>query len=105
MNGHLPMDNHFLPSDKIQKASGKKLDPEVIKSTQSYAEKILIDIINRSALLSKHNDSDVIDVSEISVVVEKDFDFSFGLRNILEEQNGPANEHIERIAEISRQKY
>lgn len=99
------MENHFLPSDKLQKASKRKIEPDVIKSVQNYAEKILTDIINRSSLLSKHNGKDLIDASDISVVIEKDFDYSLGLRAILEEQNLPTNEHTERIAEISRQKY
>ena len=83
------MNNHFLSSEKLQKITGKKIEQDVVKSIQSYAEKIATDIINRSALLTRHYEKDVIDASEISVVVEKDFDYSFGLRTILEEANGP----------------
>lgn len=101
----LPMDSHFLSPEKLQKIAGRKIEYDVAKGIQSYAEKIITDIINRSTLLSRHYEKDIIDASEISVVVEKDFDYSFGLRNILEETNTPTNEHIEKIAEISRQRY
>jgi len=99
------MENHFLPPEKLQKATGKKIDQDVVKNIQGYAEKIISDIINRAGLLARHYDKDTIDASEISVIVEKDFDYSFGLRTILEEANIPANEHIERMADISRQRY
>ncbi|ELA41594.1 uncharacterized protein VICG_01342 [Vittaforma corneae ATCC 50505] len=101
----MPMDNHFLSSEKLQKITGKKAEHDVVKGIQSYAEKIITDIINRSALLSRHYEKDVIDASEISVVAEKDFGCSFGLRSILQEANAPTNEHVEKIAEISRQRY
>jgi len=97
-------DSHFLPADNLLKITNKKMDNEVIRNTQSYAEKVITDIINRSALLSRHVDKDVIEPTEISIVVEKDFDFSFGLRNIFEETNQPTGEHIERMAEISKQR-
>ncbi len=99
------MESHFISPDKLQKASEKKIEADVVKAIQNYAEKMLTDIINRSALLAAHNGSETIDVSEISIVVEKDFDFSCRLRTILEQENNPSNEHIEKIAEISRQKY
>lgn len=98
------MDNHFLPQENLQKVSKTKLDPEVVKCIQSYAEKVITDIINRSSLLTRHADRDMIDATDISVIVEKDFDFSFGLRSLLEETTLPSNEHIEKVAEISRQK-
>ena len=98
------MDNHFLPQENLQKISKTKIDPEVVKCIQSYAEKVITDIINRSSLLTRHAERDMIDATDISVIVEKDFDFSFGLRNLLEESTLPTNEHIEKIAEISRQK-
>lgn len=99
------MENHFLPAEKLIKATGKKIEQDVIKNIQAYSEKIITDIINRSALLARHYDKDTIDASEISVIVEKDFDYSFGLRSILEEATTPSNEHIERMADISRQRY
>ena len=80
------------------------MDPEVVKCMQNYAEKVITDIINRSSLLTRHTEKDVIDAAEISIIVEKDFDFSFGLRTLLEETVLPTNEHIEKVAEISRQK-
>ena len=97
-------DSHFLPPENLVKVTNKKIDFDVIKNTQSYSEKVITDIINRSALLVRHADSDTIDVAEISIIVEKDFDYSFGLRNILVEKNLPSNEHVERMAELSRQK-
>lgn len=97
-------DNHFLPINNLLRVTNKRMDNDVARNTQSYAEKIITDIVNRSALLARHADKDVIDASEISIVVEKDFDYSFGLRSIFEETGLPTNEHIERVAEISRQK-
>lgn len=99
-----PNDTHFLPADKLLKVTNKKMDNDVIKNTQSYAEKVIADIINRAALLTRHVEKEFIDASEISVVVEKDFDYSFGLRSIFSEANTPAEEHIDRLADISRQK-
>lgn len=97
-------ESHFLLPENLLRLTNKKIDFDVIKNTQSFSEKVLTDIINRSALLSRHADSDVIDVNEIMFVVEKDFDYSFGLRNIMKESALPTNEHIERMAELSRQK-
>lgn len=97
-------DGHFLPISNLLRVTNKKMDNDVARGMQNYAEKIITDIINRSALLARHVDKDVIDAQEISIVVEKDFDYSFGLRNIFEEKNTPTSEHIERMAEISRQK-
>lgn len=99
-----PDDSHFLPADNLLKVTKKKMDNDVIKNTQSYAEKVITDIINRSALLARHVGKDIIEPTEISIVVEKDFDFSFGLRAIFEEANQPVPEHIERLADISRQR-
>lgn len=97
-------DTHFLPPEKLMRVAGRKMEFDVVKNIQGFSEKIITDTINRAALLARHADSEVIDVSEISIVIEKDFDYSFGLRSILNEQNVPANEHIERLAELSRQK-
>ena len=97
-------DTHFLPQEKLTKATNKKMDYEVVKNMQGFSEKIITDIINRSALLARHADQDIIDVNEISIIIEKDFDYSFGSRTILPDRKTPSNEHIERMAELSRQK-
>ncbi|KAM0680250.1 hypothetical protein GINT2_001635 [Glugoides intestinalis] len=98
------MENHFLSSEKLSKSTGKKVDPDVVKGMQAYAEKAITDVLNRAALLSRHAGKDIIDASDISIVIEKDFDFSFGMRSLFDESHMPSNEHVERIAEISRQK-
>lgn len=97
-------ETHFLPPEKLIRTAGRKMEFDVVKNIQGFSEKILTDVINRAALLARHVDSEVIDVSEIAIVIEKDFDYSFGMRSILNERNTPANEHIERLAELSRQK-
>ena len=97
-------ENHFLKPESLLRTVNKKMDYDVIKSTQGFVEKILNDIINRSALISRHCDSEVITSSEISIIIEKDFDYTFGLRSILPNTNPPTNEHIESMAELSRQK-
>lgn len=97
------IENHFLCPKKLLKLLNKKMDKDVIKNTQLLTEKFLSDIINRSALLCKHKGKDVVDTSDISFVVEKLFDYSFGGREIQGSTKLPANEHLERMAEISRQ--
>lgn len=98
------IENHFLPQEKLSKYTNKKIDFEVVKNLQSFSEKVLTDILNRSALLARHADKDIIDAEEISIVIEKDFDYSFGHRSIFPDRQMPTNEHIERMAELSRQK-
>lgn len=97
------IDNHFLCPKKLVKLLNKKMDRDVIKNTQLLTEKFLSDIISRSALLCKHKGRDIIDNSDICFVIEKYFDYSFGGREIQGNTRLPANEHVERMAEISRQ--
>lgn len=97
-------DQHFMPAENLLKVTNKKLESDVIRNTQLYAEKVISDILVRASLLTRHVDKDTIDVSEISIVVEKDFDYSFGLRALYEESNLPTTEHVDRLAEISRHK-
>ena len=103
-------ENHFLSPKKLQrflklcnKDAGTKIDHEVVKNLQQLIEKFLSDIIHRSALLSKHKGKNIIERSEIQLIIEKDFDYSFGAREILGSNSMPSNEHIEKMAEISRQ--
>ncbi|KAI5149674.1 transcription initiation factor TFIID subunit 12 [Enteropsectra breve] len=96
--------NHFVIPEKLAKLAKRKIDHETMLNTQSFAEKIITDIVTRSALLAKHTQNNVIDIAEISLIVEKDFDYSFGTRVILPEKNLPTNDHIERMGELSRQK-
>jgi hypothetical protein len=98
------MDYHFLPQDNLQKLSKTKIDPDVVKSMQGYAEKVITDLINRSSLLARHANKEIIDADELMIIVEKDFDYSFGNRSTMEEPNLPTDEHIEKTAEISRQR-
>lgn len=97
-------DSHFLPADNLLKVTKKKIDNDVIRNIQLYSEKVISDLINRSALLAKHVEKDIIDVSEISIIAEKDFDYSLGLRSIYEDTKLPSQEHLDRMAELSRQK-
>lgn len=97
------IDHHFLCPKKLVRMTNKKMDKEVIKSTQLLTEKFLLDIISRSSILCKHKGKDVIDTEDLAFVVEKDFDYSFGIREILNMKNLPTNEHVERMGEISRQ--
>lgn len=99
----MSIENHFLCPKKFLKVVNKKMDKEVIKNMQLLTEKFLSDIINRSALLCKHKGKEAIDNSDICFVIEKDFDYSFGAREIQESGKLPSNEHVERMAEISRQ--
>lgn len=95
---------HFLAPELLRKTTGKKMDMDVIRNMQGFSEKILSDILNRASLLTRHMGRDIMDVSEISTIVEKDFDYSFGMRTHIKERELPTPEHIEKIAEISREK-
>jgi hypothetical protein len=97
------IEHHFLCPKKFSKLSKTKVDNDVIKSTQLLCEKFLLDIISRSSTLCKHKGKEIIDTDDISFVVEKDFDYSFGIREITNVKHLPSNEHIERLGEISRQ--
>jgi len=102
------MDNqetqHFLPQEKLVKLTNKRIDTEAVRNIQTFTEKIITDIINRSALLARHNNNTVIGAKEISIIIEKDFDYSFGQRALLGEKNLPSSEHVDRLAELSKQK-
>lgn len=97
------IENHFLEPKKLSKLVNKKMDKEVIKNVQLLSEKFLLDIINRASMLCRHKGKSVIDTSEVSFVVEKDFDYSFGTREIINMNQMPSNEHIEKMAELTRQ--
>lgn len=88
--------NHFLPSDKISRVFKKKIDSDTIKGIQSFAEKMVQDIINRSTLLAQHADSDVIDALEICTVIDKNFDETFGIKADIPEIKTPLDEHVEK---------
>ncbi|KAH9411995.1 hypothetical protein HK407_02g04430 [Ordospora pajunii] len=103
-------EHHFLCPKKLQKFLKlcnknmvTKMDNEVVKNLQLLIEKFLSDIIHRSALLCKHKGKSIIEKSEIQLIIEKDFDYSFGAREIQGSSNVPSNEHTEKMAEISRQ--
>ncbi|ORD98026.1 hypothetical protein HERIO_125 [Hepatospora eriocheir] len=95
---------HFLPAEKLIKLNKKRIELDGIKGIQSFAEKIVTDIINRGSILSKHMGTDIIDSSEISKIIELNYDYTFGLREITGEEDRPAENYIEKMAEISKQK-
>lgn len=95
---------HFLNPELLKSVTGKKIDNDVIRHIQGFTDKIMADILSRASLLTRHVGSDVIDVNEIAMIVEKDFDYSFGMRVLIPERELPAPEHIERMAELSKQK-
>ncbi|EQB62278.1 transcription initiation factor tfiid subunit taf12-like protein [Vairimorpha apis BRL 01] len=97
------IDHHFLEPKKLIKLTNKKYDKEVIKNLQLLSEKFIMDIINRSSFLCKHKGKNILDVEEVAFVAEKDFDYCFGVREINYIKHTGTNEHIEKMAEISRQ--
>ncbi len=97
-------EGHFLPPEKLVKLTKKKMDFEVVKNLQSFTEKIITDILNRASLLTRHKNSDIIEAKEISIIVEKDFDYTFGIRTIGNTSKPSSNDHVEKMAELSRQK-
>lgn len=96
--------NHFLPADKLVKACKRKIDSDAIKGIQGLAEKMVQDIITRSALLAQHAEGDVIDAAEVCNIIESNFDASFGIKANLFENKQPLDSHTEKIAEITKQK-
>ncbi|CAD25179.1 TRANSCRIPTION INITIATION FACTOR TFIID 20/15kDa SUBUNIT [Encephalitozoon cuniculi GB-M1] len=99
----MSIEHHFLCPKKLLKLCNKKIDKDVIRNLQLLTEKFLSDIIHRSALLCKHKGKSTVDNTDIRFVIEKDFDYSFGTREIQGTTSLPTAEHLERMAEISRQ--
>lgn len=101
-------ENHFTPKSKIlqliNQISTERLEKEVTKNIQNYAEKFVGDVVNRSSMIAKHKQSDIVTSDDILFTVEKEFDFSFGSRVIKSANNAPLEEHKEKLAEISKQK-
>ncbi|ADM11143.1 putative transcription initiation factor TFIID subunit TAF12-like protein [Encephalitozoon intestinalis ATCC 50506] len=97
------IEHHFLCPKKLLKLCNKKIDKDVIRNLQLLTEKFLSDIIHRSALLCKHKGKNIVDNGDIRFIIEKDFDYSFGGREIQGSKSLPTSEHLERMAEISRQ--
>ncbi|WUR03311.1 transcription initiation factor TFIID subunit 12 (TAF12) [Vairimorpha necatrix] len=97
------IENHFIDAKKLLKLTNKRMEKDVIKNVQLLSEKFILDIINRASMLCRHKGKSVLDTSEVSFVVEKDFDYSFGTREIMNMNPQPSNEHIEKMAELSRQ--
>lgn len=101
-------ENHFVPKSKIlrliDQISKERVEKDVSRNIQNYAEKVVNDVINRSAMIAKHKQSDIITSDDILFTVEKEFDFSFGNRVIRNTRNQPLEEHKEKVADISKQK-
>lgn len=97
------IEHHFLCPKRLLRLCNKKVDKDVVRNLQLLTEKFLSDIIHRAALLCKHKAKNIVDSSDIRFVIEKDFDYSFGGREIQGATSLPAGEHVERMAEISRQ--
>lgn len=101
-------ENHFLPKSKLNTFmstyGNERLSPEVSLNLQNLSEKFLSDVINRTILFTKHRGSDEITSDDILFTVEKEFDFSFGNRQIRNVKNLPTDEHKEKMAEISKNK-
>ncbi|ELQ76607.1 putative Histone-fold protein [Trachipleistophora hominis] len=98
----------ITPRDKLQNlindTTEQPFDREVINRMQQFSRKFINDVLTRSALLSEHKNIGAITSEEIFYVVEKEFDFCFGDREILNTQKTPAVEHIDKMAELSRHK-
>jgi histone H3/H4 len=101
-------EDHFLPKMKIMELvsqiSQERMEKEVVSGIQAFSEKFLSDILNRTCLISRHRGNDMVLPEDILFTVEKEFDYSFGSREICDAGRVPTSEHIERIAEIHRQK-
>ncbi|TBU08905.1 putative subunit A of transcription initiation factor TFIID [Hamiltosporidium magnivora] len=102
-------DSHFLPKQKILSLNSlikvnNKIDQDVLNNLQQFSEKFVSDILNRTYLVTKHRQSDVITSNDIMFVVEKEFDYSFGQRTHFPYNSVPSTEHTDRIAEVSKHK-
>lgn len=104
----LPKETIITPRDKLQNmisdVTKQPFDREVINRLQQFSRKFINDVMTRSALLAEHKNLNIITSEEIFHVVEKEFDYSFGDRDILNANKHPAVEHIDKMAELSRHK-
>lgn len=101
-------EHHFMPKSKlsafVSTLGNEKITSDVSTSMQNLAEKFVSDIINRTILFTKHRGSEEITSEDIFFTVEKEFDFAFGVHQIRQTKNKPAEEHKEKLAEISKSK-
>lgn len=101
-------EKHFLPKSKlfdfINTISKEKLEKDVAENIQNFAEKFLSDIINRSAVLARHKGNDTITKEDVTLLVEKELDYSFGNRIISGVKNPINDDHKEKLADISKNK-
>ncbi|EJW02841.1 hypothetical protein EDEG_02782 [Edhazardia aedis USNM 41457] len=101
-------ENFFIPKQKMvdlfNRNNKEKIEKEVIQGMQMFSEKFVSDILNRTILFTKHRGSNIITSEDILFTVEKEFDYSFGGRFIKGSKSLPTDDHVEKMAEISRQK-
>ncbi|KAM0675594.1 hypothetical protein GVAV_000961 [Gurleya vavrai] len=101
-------ENHFVPKSKINnlltQLSKEKITPEANANLQNLCEKFVSDVINRAMMFAKHRGSDEVTSDDILFTAEKEFDYSFGIRQIKQNKNVPLDEHKEKMAEISKGK-
>merc|ERR1712131_112112 len=93
---------HFVPMDKLVRISKRKMEQEAVKGIQAISEKIVNDIISRASSLCKHMELDKIDAAEISSVINRNFDSSFGMKHAHYDRNRQSEHHLEKMAEISK---
>ncbi|KAI4291202.1 hypothetical protein PAPHI01_0476 [Pancytospora philotis] len=95
-------ETHFLSSEKLSGVTKRKIDPEVARSVQLFTEKIVADIVNRSSVVARFLGTNMITGSEVALVIERDYDYTFK-GHIYFDGKHPANpEHISYMAELSR---
>lgn len=96
----------IVPKSKLQHVikdiTKLPFDREVITKLQQFSKKFVSDVVTRSAFISEHKNTNVITSNEIFYIVEKEFDYCFGDREILKSEKTPAAEHTEKMAELSR---
>ncbi|KRH93645.1 putative Histone-fold protein [Pseudoloma neurophilia] len=86
----------------VKETTETPMDREVLLRLHQFSKKFITDILTRASNIAEHRNSNVITDKDIFFVVEKEFDFIFGESEISDVKNLPSNEHVEKMAELSR---
>ncbi|RVD92083.1 subunit A of transcription initiation factor [Tubulinosema ratisbonensis] len=88
----------------LSKQSNTRIEPEVCIQLQRFSEKMLSDVLSRASLLTKLKKKDVISGRDVEFIFEKEFDFCFGKREVVQVDNPPNDHHTQKVADVKNNK-
>lgn len=88
--------------DLIKETTDVPVDREVVLRLHQFSKKFISDILTRASHLTEHKNNKVITDKDIFFVVEKEFDYLFGESDLFYYKNLPDDEHVEKMAELSK---